>query len=98
LATPTVLLPNGSEVQAAPGNLGRNTFRTNPFSNFDFSIMKDTQITESKMLQFRAEFFNLFNEHAFAVPGQVLTSPNFGIATATALPEREIQFGLRFVF
>lgn len=89
---------NASGLQIAPGNLGRNTFRTNPFSNFDFSLMKDTRITESKTLQFRAEFFNLFNQHAFGIPGQVLTSPQFGIATATVLAEREIQFGLRFIF
>jgi hypothetical protein len=98
LGTPTVILPNGSEVQTAPGNLGRNTFRTNPFSNFDFSLLKDTRITESKTLQFRAEFFNLFNQHAFGIPGEVLTSPQFGIATSTVLAEREIQFGLRFIF
>jgi hypothetical protein len=60
--------------------------------------VKDTSITESKKLEFRAEFFNIFNEHAFNIPGQVLTSPNFGVATSTALPERQIQFGLRFIF
>jgi hypothetical protein len=96
--TPTVTLPNGSLVQTAPGNLGRNTFRTHPFSNFDFSLVKDTKITESKTLQFRAEFFNLFNQHAFNGPGQLLTSPQFGIATSIVVPEREIQFGARFIF
>jgi hypothetical protein len=96
--TPTVTLPNGTVVQTAPGNLGRNTFRTGSFSNFDFSVLKDTKLTESMMLQFRAEFFNIFNQHAFGVPEQVLTNPGFGAATATVLPERQIQFGLRLVF
>ncbi|MBV8807634.1 MAG: carboxypeptidase regulatory-like domain-containing protein [Acidobacteriaceae bacterium] len=96
--TPTVTLASGTVVQTAPGNLGRNTFRTNAFSNFDLSIVKDTAITESKKIEFRAEFFNIFNQHAFAIPGQVLGSPSFGIATATVLPERQIQFGLRFIF
>ena len=95
---PTVTLANGTLVQTAPGNLGRNTFRTEPFSNFDFSVVKDTAISESKKLEFRAEFFNLFNQHAFGIPGQVLTSPAFGVSSSTALPERQIQFGLRFVF
>jgi hypothetical protein len=87
-------------LQTAPGNLGRNTFRTQPFSNFDFSVVKETAITEAKHLELRAEFFNIFNQHAFSTPGQVLTSPAFGIASATALPseERQIQFGLRLVF
>ncbi len=96
--TPTVTLSSGNVVQTAPGNLGRNTFRTQPFSNFDFSLVKDTAITETKKLEFRAEFFNIFNQHAFGIPGQVLGSPSFGIATSTALPERQIQFGLRFMF
>ncbi len=97
-ATPTVTLPSGTIVQTAPGNLGRNTFRTRSFSNFDFSLVKDTAITESKKLEFRAEFFNIFNQHAFGLPGQVVGSPSFGISSTTALPERQIQFGLRFIF
>jgi len=97
-ATQTVSLPNNSVVQTSPGNLGRNTYRSQSFSNFDFSVVKDTAITESKKLEIRAEFFNIFNQHAFAIPGQVLTSPAFGIASATALAERQIQFGLRLIF
>ncbi len=85
-------------VQTRAGSLGRNSFRTHSFSNADFSLVKDTQITESKALQFRAEFFNLFNQHAFSPPGQVLGSGSFGLASATALAERQIQLGLRFVF
>jgi len=96
--TPLVTLPGGTVLQTAPGNLGRNTFRTGSFSNFDFSVLKDTKLTENTMLQFRAEFFNIFNQHAFNVPPPVLSDPGFGIATETALPERQIQFGLRFVF
>ncbi len=88
----------GPSLQTAPGNLGRNTFRTGSFSNFDFSVLKDTKLTESMLLQFRAEFFNIFNQHAFNIPVQVLSNPGFGVATATALPERQIQFGLRLVF
>lgn len=84
--------------QSRPGTLGRNTFRTHPFSNVDFSLVKDTRITEEKTLQFRAEFFNIFNQHAFGTPGQVLGSGSFGVSSSTALAERQIQFGLRFVF
>jgi len=103
-ATPLATSGPGKGLQLAPGNLGRNTFRTHPFSNLDFSLVKDTRLTESKTLQFRGEFFNLFNQHAFGVPGQVLPSPgqlssSFGVAAgSTALAERQIQFGLRFVF
>jgi hypothetical protein len=96
--TPTVATTGGNTVQTAPGNLGRNTFRTHGFSNVDFSVLKDTRLTETKMLQFRAEFFNILNLHAFGIPGQVLNSSSFGVASSTALPERQIQFGLRLVF
>ena len=95
---PTITLPSGTVVQTAPGNLGRNTFRTPSFSNFDLSLVKDTAISETKKIEFRAEFFNIFNEHAFGIPGQVLGSPSFGIASSTALPERQIQFALRLIF
>lgn len=37
--------------------------------NFDTSLLKSTRITEGKVLQFRAEFFNLFNHAQFSNPG-----------------------------
>jgi hypothetical protein len=89
---------NGTQLQTYPGNLGRNTFRTASFSNVDFSLIKDTYLTEKKFIQLRAEFFNLLNEHAFKVPGTILGEPGFGVSSATVLPERQIQFGLRLVF
>jgi hypothetical protein len=96
---PTVISPvNGQSVLPTPGNLGRNTFTGPSWSNLDFSIIKDTQITESKMLQFRAEFFNIFNQATFGTPGEILGSSGFGISTGTATAERQIQFGLRLIF
>jgi len=43
------------------GNVGRNVLRGPRQSNFDFSIIKRFRIAEQKNLEFRAEFFNLFN-------------------------------------
>jgi hypothetical protein len=85
-------------IQDRAGTLGRNTFRVNRSSNVDFSLLKDTRLTERLTLQFRGEIFNLLNQHAFGQPGQVLGSPGFGVATSTILAERQIQFGLRFIF
>jgi hypothetical protein len=98
-STPTTVV-NGSTVQTQPGNLGRNTFRTDPVSNVDFSLIKDTKITEGTELQFRAEIFNLFNQHAFGFPVQILNAPGFGTSTSTpaGFPERQIQVALRFIF
>ncbi|MGA2575072.1 MAG: carboxypeptidase regulatory-like domain-containing protein [Bryobacteraceae bacterium] len=96
---PTVTSPvNGQAVLPTPGNLGRNTFTGPGWSNLDCSLIKDTKITESKLLQFRAEFFNSLNEATFGTPGQLLGSSSFGISTGTATTERQIQFGLRFMF
>jgi hypothetical protein len=89
---------NGQAVLPTPGNLGRNTFTGPGWSNLDCSLIKDTKITESKLLQFRAEFFNSLNEATFGTPGQLLGSSSFGISTGTATTERQIQFGLRFMF
>ena len=96
---PTVTSPvTGSAAQAGPGNLGRNTFIGPGWSNLDFSIIKDTKISESKSLQLRAEFFNVLNQATFGNPGATLTSTGFGLITGTATSERQIQFGLRFIF
>jgi hypothetical protein len=97
---PTTTSPylGGATVQTMPGNLGRNTFTGPSWSNVDFSIIKDTRITESKSLQFRAEFFNLLNQATFGTPNATIGNPIFGTATWTATTERQIQFGLRFVF
>jgi len=94
-ATPGALTTG---VQDHPGNLGRNTFRTHGFSNVDFSVLKDTKITERVTLQFRGEFFNLFNQHAFNIPSPLLSSPAFGVASSTVLPERQVQFALKLLF
>ena len=55
------------------GNLGRNSLRGPSFKEFNFSVFKDTQLTERVQLQLRAEFFNLFNHPNFANP----VLPNF---------------------
>jgi len=50
------------------GTMGRNTFRDLGFRNVDFSVMKNWTFGERYGLQFRGEFFNLFNHPNFANP------------------------------
>jgi hypothetical protein len=50
------------------GNLGRNSMRGPAFKEFNFSIFKETAITEKLKLQIRAEFFNLLNHPNFSSP------------------------------
>jgi hypothetical protein len=69
-------------------------------SNVDFSLIKDTNLTERTKIQFRAEIFNLFNFHSFGFPVQVLGAPGFGTSTSTptGFPERQAQLALRLIF
>ena len=60
------------------GNVGRNAIYGPNFSNLNFSLVKDTALRmlgESGSLQFRAEFFNLFNMVSWNNPSRTLFSP-----------------------
>jgi TonB dependent receptor len=96
---PTTTSPvNNQTVLTSPGDLGRNTFTGPNWWNLDFSLIKDTKLTETTQIQFRAEFFNIFNHPTFQNPGATLGAGNFGFSTLTQTAERQIQFGLRFTF
>ncbi len=73
------------------------------FHRLDFSVFKQFHISETKYLEFRAEFFNLTNTPNFGMPGQTnfLNTKNFGQITSTVdAPNdaREIQLALKFYF
>jgi len=76
------------------------------FVNTDFSIIKDFPMSfrEGMNLQFRAEFFNLFNHPQYFLPGigdtgqQDINSSNFGVINQTVNNSRDIQFALRLNF
>ena len=79
------------------GNEGRNVLQGPALQNWDFSAFKIFPLTESKSLQFRAEFFNLFNHTNFRLPNNDISSPNFG-KISEALPGRLVQLALKFYF
>jgi hypothetical protein len=54
------------------GNLGRDSIFGPGFSNVDFSVTKNTRLTERLNLQLRAEFFNIFNHPNFALPAHTI--------------------------
>jgi hypothetical protein len=72
--------------------------RTQGIDNWDFAVFKKTQLTERINLQFRAEFFNLFNRVQFAAPNLSQGNPSFGIISSQANNPRLIQFALRTSF
>src|SRR5207253_312714 len=57
------------------GNSGRNSFRRPVFWNIDSSLVKRFKITESQLVAFRAEAYNIFNHPSFGTPGGSLTAP-----------------------
>ncbi len=66
--------------------------------NFDFSVQKLFSMSETKHLEFRAEFFNVFNHTQFLNPdGNISDGPDFGRVKHTRDP-RQIQFALKFAF
>jgi len=93
------------------GTLGRNQIYGPGYWNADFSVTKDTKITETFGVQFRAEFFNIFNHPNFALPDNFVT-PGFGPdGVISATPDvaqgnpglggggpRVIQFAVRLTF
>jgi hypothetical protein len=88
------------------GNAGRNEVYGPGLVNFDFSVFKDTKIRESLHLEFRAEFFNVFNHSNFNSP--IANSTLFnqdgsavggaGSFDSTSTSNREIQFALKLIF
>jgi hypothetical protein len=80
------------------GNEGRNVVQGPGYQQWDFSLFKDIPLfRESKRLQFRAEFFNVFNHANFRLPDSDISSPNFG-QIQEALPGRLVQLALKFLF
>lgn len=95
------------------GNLGRDVFSGPGVEDFDFAVLKNTRIRENVALQFRAEFFNIFNHPNLPLPnGAVFTqgangtgviNPLAGVIQPltpyeTVTTSRQIQFALKLVF
>lgn len=81
------------------GTLGRNTERGPGFGNWDFGVFKNFPFHEgSQVVQFRAEFFNLFNHVNLGNPNGSLGTLNFGKIFGVQNASRDIQFALKFIF
>jgi hypothetical protein len=66
--------------------------------NFDLSLFKNFMFTERWTLQFRAEFFNVFNTPQFGEPNGSYGNAQFNRITSQANNPRDIQFALRLSF
>jgi hypothetical protein len=83
------------------GNAPRTPVYGPNFVNTDFSAVKHFPLPwrEGMRLDFRAEFFNIFNHPQFFVPNSDVDSPaTFGIVNSTVNNGRLIQFALKLSF
>ena len=91
------------------GNLGRNVVIGPGFANVDFSLVKNTKLTERLTWQVRADAFNLLNHPNFSQPGasatnDALGSATFALLTATRTApgdsgsSRQLQLSMKLIF
>jgi len=96
------------------GNLGKNTVRGPSFASTDVSLVKRTairKISEVFNVEFRAEFFNVFNHTNLGLPGATMfqqtgtgastsfrVNPTAGLITTEVGTPRQLQLALKFIF
>jgi hypothetical protein len=87
------------------GNVGRNILQGPSLKQFDLALAKRWSVNERLTLQFRSEFFNLFNHTNLNTPNPVVyaattggPSPTAGVITSTATTSRQIQLGLKLLW
>src|SRR5580700_2790789 len=87
------------------GNAGRNILQGPGIVESDLSLTKAFSFSERWKLQFRSEFFNIFNHTNFNAPNPVVyasatggPSPTAGVITSTTTTSRQIQFGLKLLW
>lgn len=86
------------------GNLGRNVVVGPGFNNTDFSVIKNTELSDKVRAQLRVEIFDLLNHANLGPPGNVVGTPAFGrirntrFATGESGSSRQIQLGVKLMF
>ncbi len=96
-------LAPGQQSAHAYGNSRIGNLRGPDLVDFDFVLQKNFKTFESQQLQFRAEFFNLFNHPNFGLPGggsgQIAVDfPGAAAITNTSVDNRQLEFALKYIF
>jgi hypothetical protein len=84
-------------VRGTFGNAPRNYFNGPGMENWDLMLGKNFR-KENLNIQFRAEFYNVFNHPSLNQPNRFVDTPSFGTITSTLLQNRQIQFGLKLSY
>lgn len=90
-------VPTGRVPLGTYGNAGRGLISGPAFASTDFSVLKDFGVGERFKVQFRSEFFNVFNQANFNLPDRRVNSSGFG-RIRSAQPGRVIQFALKLLW
>ena len=86
------------------GNLGKNTMTAPGIATFDTTLTKNFKLSETRSVQFRSEFYNLFNRANFGIPAVSVydrngrVRPDAGQITNTTTSARQIQLALKVLF
>ena len=98
----TPALAPGQQATHQFGNARIGNLRGPDLVDFDFVLQKNFKVTEAQQIEFRAEFFNLFNHPNFGLPGggsQIAVDvPGGASITNTAIDNRQIEFALKYTF
>jgi hypothetical protein len=80
------------------GNGGMFTMKAADLVQFDFAVLKPFEFGGSRSLEFRAEFFNLFNHPTFGTPSANINSSSGAQVTSTLNASRQVEFSLKGYF
>ena len=80
------------------GNSGRHVIRAPGLKTLDGNVNRSFRIGEQRRLEFRWELYNLTNTAEFGRPNLTVNLAQGGTITTTAVPNRQMQFGMRLVF
>jgi hypothetical protein len=82
----------------AYGNLGKMTFRNEPFYNLDLSVNKNFSLGERRSLQLRFEGFNVLNFQILGTPNTILGQSNTGQVSGVTSTPRQLQIAAKITF
>jgi hypothetical protein len=91
-------LANGQESAHAFGDARIGNLRGPDLVNFDFVLQKHFQLGDYGQVEFRSEFFNLFNHPNLGLPGTYVDVAGGSSVTNTASNNRELEFALKYSF
>jgi hypothetical protein len=95
--------PSGVSGFAVPaqysyGDGGRNGMQSDNLIDFDLSMTKQFSVGADRSLEFRAEFFNLFNRPTFGLPSTNIDQSSGATVGSTLNASREVEFALKAHF